>query len=227
MAVQSLMYGLETMRWTKNDWDRMEVTQNRIGRIALGANRYSATEALRGEAGWSTFGERVAKAVFRYKVRLQQTDENRWARQVYEWTKHRSKWNGMCEKLIYEYKMRRKMVYEKWDNWGNERWKKEINVKVQDRGREVWREGMNGKSTIEWYRTKDEPKCERFYDGSRSAELLFKARTKSLELNSRTYRWENDGDKSCKMCDSGKDETIEHVLLECVKYEQEKVCLWI
>ena len=55
-----------------------------------------------------------------------------------------------------------------------------------------------------------------------SAELLFKARTKSLGLNSRTYRWENDGDKTCKMCNSGEDETVEHVLLDCAKYEGER-----
>ena len=95
-------------------------------------------------------------------------------------------------------------------------------MKVQERGREVWKEGMSEKSSLEWYARKDEPRSECFYDGSRSGELLFKARTQSLEVNSRTYRWENDGDKTCKMCDSGRDETIEHVLLECEKYERER-----
>ncbi len=47
---------------------------------------------------------------------------------------------------------------------------------------------MGAKSSLEWYKLKAKPKCEAFYDGSLGEGLLFKARTKSLEVNSRTYR---------------------------------------
>lgn len=40
--------------------------------------------------------------------------------------------------------------------------------------------------------------------------------TKSLEVNSRVYRWKNGGSKLCMMCERGVDETVEHLLLECV-----------
>ena len=55
-----------------------------------------------------------------------------------------------------------------------------------------------------------------------ASELLLKARTKSLGLNSRTSRWKNEGSTTCNMCDRGVDETIEHVMLECEKYERER-----
>ncbi|KAG0713850.1 hypothetical protein GWK47_015278 [Chionoecetes opilio] len=54
VAVPSIMYGLETMVWSRKELDRLEVTQNKAGRIALRANRYVAVEAIRGDMGWST-----------------------------------------------------------------------------------------------------------------------------------------------------------------------------
>ena len=51
------MYGLESMTWSAKDVPKMEVVQNRVGRLALGTNRYVATETIRGDAGWSSFGE--------------------------------------------------------------------------------------------------------------------------------------------------------------------------
>ena len=100
MAVPGLMYGLETMVWTKNDLGKMEVCQNKVGRIALGANKYVAVEGLRGDAGWSTFEERVAKGVLRYRMRLERMNQNRWARKVYEWTSLKSRWKKMSDKAM-------------------------------------------------------------------------------------------------------------------------------
>ena len=39
MAVPSIMYGFETTVWSRNELDRMEVMQNKAGRIAL-INKY-------------------------------------------------------------------------------------------------------------------------------------------------------------------------------------------
>ena len=36
MMVPSIMYGLETMSWKKNKFEKLVVIQNKIGRIALG-----------------------------------------------------------------------------------------------------------------------------------------------------------------------------------------------
>ena len=66
VAIPSIMYGLETTVWTRKDMNRLEALQNMTGRIALGANRYVAVEAIRGDMGWSTFREIIAKAVLRY-----------------------------------------------------------------------------------------------------------------------------------------------------------------
>ena len=67
--------------WTRNELDSIEVVQNKTDRIVLGAK----LEALTGDMGWSTFRERIAKAGPRYRARLQRMDENKLARNIYEW----------------------------------------------------------------------------------------------------------------------------------------------
>ena len=58
----------------------LEIVQNRAARRGLGANRHVATEALRGEMGWSTFQERIDKTKLNYRVRLEHMSDKRWAK---------------------------------------------------------------------------------------------------------------------------------------------------
>ena len=55
IAVPSIMYGMNVMKWTKGELDKLEVSQNKLGRMALGENRYVGLEAIRGDMGWSLF----------------------------------------------------------------------------------------------------------------------------------------------------------------------------
>ncbi|MPD05858.1 hypothetical protein E2C01_101627 [Portunus trituberculatus] len=43
-----------------------------------------------------------------------------------------------------------------------------------------------------------------------------------MNVNARSYRWSESRSKVCQMCDSGEDETVEHVMLECVKYARDR-----
>ena len=49
-----------------------------------------ATEALRGEMGWSTFQERIDKTKINYRVRLEHMSDKRWAKKVFEWRGNKS-----------------------------------------------------------------------------------------------------------------------------------------
>lgn len=40
-------------------------------------------------------------------------------------------------------------------------------------------------------------------------------------IHARNYRWSETCRKVCQMFDKGEDETVEHVILECEKYERE------
>ena len=101
--------------------------------------------------------------------------------------------------------------------------KREINRRVEEKGKEEWLRGMNEKSTVDWYRGRNQSKYENFYDGSFGGNLLFRVRTKSLEVKSRVSRWKNGECKMCMMYEKGVDETVEHLMLECERYDRMSV----
>ena len=83
---------------------------------------------------------------------------------------------------------------------------------------------MEQKSTMEWYKEKEAPMYERWYDGSLGGDLLFRARAQCMDVNERNYRWSESRSKVCQlMCDMGEDESVEHVVLECEKYERDRM----
>ena len=106
------------------------------------------------------------------------------------------------------------------ENEGNEWditvWKKVVREKMEEFGLRKWKQGISGKSTVKWYESNMEPLAERIYDGSYCSEFLFKARSQSLEVIARTYRWNSDGCNVCRVCDSGEEKSVYHVIVDCV-----------
>lgn len=139
--------------------------------------------------------------------------------------------NNMQIIWTYEWSNERQDFYE-WrmsqDNReGNEldvrKWEKVIDQEVKRVGLSKWRNEMERKNTLEWYKEKETPAYESWYDGSLGSDLLFRARAQCMDVNVRNYRWSESGSKMCQMCDMGEDETVEHVLLECEKYDRERM----
>merc|ERR1712035_249456 len=48
-------------------------------------------------------------------------------------------------------------------------------------------------------------------------------RAQCMNVNARNYRWSESQSKVCQMCDMGEDETVEHVVLECERYNRERM----
>ena len=209
--------------------------------MALNAPMHAANEGVRGDMGWSTFRERHMKATYRYKVRLERMDDSRLARKVYLWNGRYSKWGkrwarmtnvsgvniGLANRLtedgvrVYEWLMINRNG--EGSEWDVKKWKTEIDRVVKDVGLRKWRNEMEKKKTLEWYKEKKVPSYESLYDGSLGSDLLFQARTQCMDVNARNYRWSESGSKECQMCDMGEDETVEHVILECEKYDRERM----
>ena len=70
------------MNWFMEEMKNLEVIQNKISHLALGANRLVGTEAIRGDMGLSSFGERIFKNKLKFKVGLENVVGNRWARNI-------------------------------------------------------------------------------------------------------------------------------------------------
>ena len=52
---------------------------------------------------------------------------------------------------------------------------------------------------------------------------LSECRAQCMDVNARNYRWSESRSKVCQMCDMGEDETVEHVVLECDKYDRDRM----
>ena len=168
--------------------------------MALGANAYVAVGAIRGDVGWSTFSERCMKGIIIYKKRIEKMEENRWVTKVCEEVGQKSKWLGMCKRVVQKCGLKVNVVNRRQSTWQVETmesdgvacdirvWKKVVNEKVEEYGLRKWKHGIIGKSTLKWYESKLKPMAERLYDGSYSSELLFRSRSQSLVVNARTYR---------------------------------------
>ena len=233
MVIPSILHGMGTINWTAAEIKRMEIIQNKVGRLALGSNKSAGVEAIRGDMGWSTFEERLMKSQLNYKVRLEKMNEGRWAKKISMVVGDKSKWVKNCAKAvdsvelfkswgrnqegIYEWRL----AYTLGDTsvYDIKKWKTFINERVQKYGLKKWRDGIDDKTSLERYGKKKCPKTEMYYDGSWRSSLLFKARSGSLETNVRTYRYNERGNKECEYgCRSEgvvMDETIFHIMAEC------------
>ena len=233
MAVPSIMYGMNVLNWTESELQKLEVIQNKVGRVGLGANKYTSVEAIRGDMGWSTFSERNMKGNIMYKLRVERMGNDRWVKKVYNEVGKESKWAKSCKRLVKKCGLKCREGVERgwWNvvcmngegyNWDVKKWKKEIQRNVSQYGLRKWRNGMENKSTLSWFRMKETPCYVKFYDGSWSSELLFKARSQSLEVNERTHRWNAERSKECKGCRCHADESVYHIIVECERYERER-----
>ena len=215
VGVPRSLYGYEVCKVTKNEIDRMERIQNRVARMALGSNSFVAIEALRGEMGWSTYEERVSKMKLKYKVKLHGLGENNWAGYVFRECQGTT-WHKEIKSLERKYDLRN--VYE------SENAKVCVDRGVRAKWQQIWENGVNRKSTLSVYKHKKHPCVEELYEGDWKSQLLFKARSGSLEVNGRTYRWSGKSE-NCEWCALGVKETVEHLILKCSGHELERMNL--
>ena len=94
--------------------------------------------------------------------------------------------------------------------------------RIEARGLAKWQEGMRNKSTLKWYRNKEKPEKIQFHVGDWSSRLLVKVRTGTLEVKARNREEEN---QDCSSCSRGVRETVEHFLVECDRYDEERAWL--
>ncbi|CAF2076495.1 unnamed protein product, partial [Rotaria magnacalcarata] len=84
VGVPRCLYGAEVLGFTQAEVNKLEKVQRQVGRLSLGAKKYTANEAIGGELGWSTMDERIAKIKIGYEVKIKGLEENRWLKKVYE-----------------------------------------------------------------------------------------------------------------------------------------------
>ena len=88
------------------------------------------------------------------------------------------------------------------------KWTSEIDKTVKSMRLSKWKTEKERKKVLEWYREKEAPMY---------------ARAQCMDVNARNYRWSESRSKVRQMCDMGEDETVELVVLECVKYDHDRM----
>lgn len=101
---------------------------------------------------------------------------------------------------------RRELVVENWVENGI----KHIKKKIRDNELNRWREGVEGRSSLKWYKRKQRPEGVTWHIGDWGSKLLYKAWTGTLELNGRNRDVENQSctcttweKRNSRTCDSG------------------------
>ena len=113
---------------------------------------------------YSLFSERMMKATIKYKIRLERMNEDRWVRRIRMWSLTGSRWVDSSKKMVRGCNLQTRaasvrncewrMVLESGDgmNWSVKQW---INERVEKVGLRKWREGIERKSTLVWYKSKE------------------------------------------------------------------------
>ena len=97
--------------------------------------------------------------------------------------------------------------------------KKEVKKKIKDRDTRIWREKMEEKETLKWYRKgKEKIQYDQCYRNGLSSKLLARARTNTLKLEEVINRRNREYDKTCKLC-GAEEENLRHYILECPRLE--------
>ena len=167
-------------------------------------------------------------------------NDARIVRKVFLWNVRSSKWGKKCAKMVVKSGLITSWAFQQvegrhlesdWSmivrngegrEWNVRKWRSEIDRVVKGVGLDDWRNRMEQKSTLEWYREKEAPRYVKWYEGSLGGDLLFRARAQCMDVNARNYRWSESRSKVCQMCNMGEDETVEHVVLECEKYARDR-----
>lgn len=160
-------------------------------------------------SGWSTFRETIAKGKLSFVKKIEGLHEDRWAKKFINENRTGSSWR----REIKRWKKKENME-EEWDRLNS----REIGRRIKANGWERWREGMEKKSTLKWYSRKQKPGRTAWHVGDWGSKLLLKARTGTLDLNGRNRDVQ---EQSCSLCVRVK-ETVEHMMVECVRYEEER-----
>ena len=208
--VPSVLNGIGLMNMSGEETNRLQSIENRVYGTILGARKGTPIAAIRGEVGASLVSTRNMRA----RIMLAH-----------------SIWNGKNEMVKEVLKRMRNDKSNPWNRRLNLYLKKlEISFEqmVAMKKRQIvrkilkydsirWYDDMITKTSLGIYsRKKREIKDERIYYNNRASELLFRARSNTLDLNTdKRHRGESE---LCDLCERGT-ENMKHFILECCRLE--------
>ena len=209
MVLPNLLYGAEVIPFNKVEISKLQVFDNKAFRHILKVPTYAAAEFLRGEVGASSAESRdIKNKILFYKYAGFDT-KNELLRDVIE--------KDMIEGTTKWARQTRSYMKELDLNHGDVRVmeKKHLEMKIKQWDDQKWKDGMENKTTLKLYREEKQgiDKTKWCKNGHKFS-IIMQARSNTLPLAWRAFR--NEEEKTCKVCNKGEIETLEHFLMECV-----------
>ena len=211
--IPSVLNGIGLMNLSGEDTNKLQAIENRVYGTILGARKGTPIAAIRGEVGASLVSTRNMRA----RIFLAH-----------------SIWNGKNE-MVKE--VLRKMRNEKSNPWIRRlnlylrkigvNFDQMVRMKKRQIVRKIlkydsirWYDNLLTKTSLGIYRKKKwEIKDERIYSNNRASELLFRARSNTLDLNTdKRHRGESE---MCDLCERGTED-LRHFMLECCRLEDKR-----
>lgn len=165
--------------------------------------------------GWSTYHFREARSKMRYLGRLIHGPPNTLITRIFRhlrYTGTRTSWIRKINQLDRVYSKETVRQTAK-----NEReWNSIIKKEMKETENNIWQSETTKKRSMTVYsQHKATPAPESFYEGDKASGLLFQARTGSLPTRKRLSELFGRDSPTCTLCNSGKDEDIDHILRFC------------
>ena len=213
LAIPAILYGTNIIRLTNTEIKKLQQIENGVYRKILGAAKYAPNCTLRGEIGASSMKARIIKGTLTYIKGIEEGN-NKILKAITRDMKleENNKWMNTIREYLHETNLQ----YMDLTRMNKEELKKKINTYDT----KIWEEELRNKSSLKIYeKYKPIIKEDLTYDNKPSSVILYKARTNTLPLNDRKRHMKENTE--CINC-GYENEDIEHFILSCPAYSQER-----
>ena len=214
LALPSILYGTNIMPITEGEINKLQVIENGVFRQMLGAPKYAPNAALRGEVGASLMSTRVITGRLQYVRSILQGKNQLLKEVVIEMTENdQNKWMKTTMTYMREAGLKMQDLYKIG--------KEALKTRMKNQDTEKWIKEIRSKTTLTLYASrKNHVEEAGFMDNHPSSTIFFRARANCLPLNDR--RRHTGEDTKCLLC-SSEVENLEHMILNCPAYNEERV----
>jgi hypothetical protein len=244
MVGSILRYGSEVWFATKNEDRDLESIQLQWFKNVLRVSGSTSSHFIRGELAVFELKRLRDIALLGWQGKLWVMDENRWPRKVFKhgWgyncgVRSKSR-DSKVNELLKEYDLSDEANAVITGELPIAEWVTVVKTKVENVAVQEWRKGVNECKKLRLYEAlkKDWGFESYLEDGYRKGEVLMcRFRSGSAAVGAETKKW-NGGREDvlevngklkkkcglCKVCNTGSEENIEHVLLECSGYAEDR-----
>ena len=205
-VMPSVLVGIGVISLREEDIRKLQVLENGVYRQLLGGRKSTPIAILRGEVGSSMVKTRVIQSWLILAKRIQD-GENILLKQVLGRIMDSGK--GSWFTTFTRYLRDINASYDDLVRMDVS----EVKARVRDYDNRKWIENLEELTDREVYKCFKKSVGRSFgYDNRFISELLFKARSNSLNLND--FRRHTGGDVSCELCGAGRED-LEHFIFIC------------